>query len=75
MNRDDAIALLRQHRPELRRRYGVLRLALFGSLAREQAQPARDADIWSRLTVLRIRDATSVFSSTWKTCSVARSTW
>ena len=45
MNRDHTIALLRQHLPDLKRRYGVLRLALFGSLARDQPNPASDADI------------------------------
>lgn len=44
MNREDVIATLRAHEPELRHR-GVLHAALFGSLARNEAQPASDIDI------------------------------
>jgi predicted nucleotidyltransferase len=45
VNRADTIALLLQHKPELQRRFGVVRLALFGSRAREQARDDGDADI------------------------------
>lgn len=45
MDRPAALALLRAHLPELQRRFGVLRLALFGSLARDQARPDSDADV------------------------------
>jgi len=44
MDRDQVIATLRTHEPELRRR-GVLHAALFGSLARGEAKPASDIDI------------------------------
>jgi uncharacterized protein len=44
MNREEVIATLRAHEPELRRR-GVLHAALFGSLARNEAGPASDIDI------------------------------
>ena len=44
MNREHVIARLRAHEPELRHR-GVLHAALFGSLARNEAQPASDIDI------------------------------
>jgi len=44
MNRDDAVAILRDHEPELRRR-GVIHAALFGSLARNEARRASDIDI------------------------------
>lgn len=44
MNREQVIAMLRAHEPELRHR-GVLHAALFGSLARNEAQPASDIDI------------------------------
>ena len=44
MNREEVIATLRDHELELRHR-GVLHAALFGSLARNEAQPASDIDI------------------------------
>jgi predicted nucleotidyltransferase len=45
MDRDQTIALLKRHKPEMQRRFGVLRLALFGSRARGLARPESDADI------------------------------
>ena len=45
MNRDKAIELLKQHKPLLESRFGVLKLALFGSTARDAAQPGSDVDI------------------------------
>jgi predicted nucleotidyltransferase len=45
MDRDQTLALLRRHKPELARRFGVLRLALFGSVARDHARPDSDADV------------------------------
>ncbi len=44
MNRELVIATLRAHEPELRHR-GVLHVALFGSLARNEAEPASDIDL------------------------------
>jgi predicted nucleotidyltransferase len=44
MNRDKALAILKQNRDELRRR-GVARAALFGSTVRGQARPGSDIDI------------------------------
>ena len=44
MTRDQILATLRAHEPELRRR-GVLHAALFGSAARGEVEPARDIDI------------------------------
>jgi hypothetical protein len=32
-------------KPELARRYGVIRLALFGSMARDEARPDSDVDV------------------------------
>ena len=45
MSRDDLLALLTQHKPELQRRFGLARLALFGSRAREQAREGSDVDV------------------------------
>jgi len=44
MRRDQVIATLQAHEPELRNR-GVLHAALFGSVARDEATPASDIDI------------------------------
>ena len=45
MDRSQTLALLSQHKPELQRRFGVLRLALFGSRAREQSRADSDTDV------------------------------
>jgi predicted nucleotidyltransferase len=44
MNREQIIAALRAHEPELRH-LGVRHAALFGSVARNEATPASDIDI------------------------------
>jgi len=48
MTRDDVIATLRAHQPQLRDR-GVRHAALFGSVARNQQTPASDIDIMIEL--------------------------
>lgn len=45
MNRSLAIELLRQTKPTLAARYGVTRLALFGSTVRNAARDDSDVDI------------------------------
>lgn len=45
MTRADTLALLKQHKPEFARRFGVVRLALFGSRVREDAREDSDADV------------------------------
>jgi predicted nucleotidyltransferase len=45
MNRHRALRLLTEHKAELERRFGVTRLALFGSTVRGQAAPGSDVDI------------------------------
>jgi len=47
MNRDEVIAVLRAHEPELRAA-GVMTLSLFGSVARGE-YPAHDVDVAVRL--------------------------
>jgi hypothetical protein len=39
------LQVLTRAKPELARRFGVTRLALFGSMARDQARPGSDVDI------------------------------
>jgi predicted nucleotidyltransferase len=45
MDRAEILALLSRHKPEMQRRFGVRRLALFGSRAREQPHPHSDFDV------------------------------
>jgi len=44
MRRDEAIAVLRAHRTDLER-FGIKSLALFGSVARDEAGPESDLDL------------------------------
>ncbi len=45
MRRDDALSALARSKPVLVARYGVARLALFGSTARDSARPDSDIDV------------------------------
>jgi len=45
MRIDEIIATLRQHLPELRQRYGVTYLGLFGSWVRGEQTPGSDLDV------------------------------
>jgi predicted nucleotidyltransferase len=45
MNRQQALTILTRVKPELMRRFGVTRLALFGSTVRDEARADSDADI------------------------------
>jgi uncharacterized protein len=45
MDRAQALKLLGQHKPVLAQRFGVTRLALFGSVARGKARPGSDIDV------------------------------
>jgi hypothetical protein len=45
MTRDEAIAALRPLLPVLRERFGVRRLSIFGSVARDEATAASDLDL------------------------------
>ena len=45
MNRAAVLALLTEHKPVLVQHFGVLRLALFGSMARDAARPDSDVDV------------------------------
>jgi predicted nucleotidyltransferase len=45
MKRDDALRILTEHRDELKREFGVKSLALFGSVARDEATNMSDVDL------------------------------
>ena len=45
MNRDALLRLLAEHKPVLVERFGVCRLAVFGSMARGTARPDSDVDV------------------------------
>ena len=45
MNKNEILEILRTHRDELRKRFGVKSLAIFGSVARDEAGPDSDVDI------------------------------
>ena len=45
MRREQVMALLGSHFEEIRRRFGVVSLRLFGSVARDEAVSASDIDI------------------------------
>ena len=45
MDSATVLSLLRRSKPELQRRFGVVRLALFGSMARDQSRADSDADV------------------------------
>ena len=45
MHRAATLSLLHQRKPELQRRFGVLRPALFGSIARDDAREGSNADV------------------------------
>ncbi|MDP1667307.1 MAG: nucleotidyltransferase family protein [Methylobacter sp.] len=45
MNRQQALTVLTRVKPELVKRFGVTRLALFGSTVRNEAKPGSDIDI------------------------------
>lgn len=48
MNKEQALALLRDHKAILGQRFGVAAIALFGSTARGEAAPDSDLDILVR---------------------------
>lgn len=45
MKRDKAIQLLHAHRSELMAKYGVQKMSLFGSVARDEASETSDVDL------------------------------
>ncbi|MBZ0212390.1 MAG: nucleotidyltransferase domain-containing protein [Nitrospirae bacterium] len=49
MRREQALERLRQHRSELEAKYGIVRIGLFGSVARDDAGDSSDVDVVVRL--------------------------
>jgi predicted nucleotidyltransferase len=45
MNRQQTLEILAKLKPDLEKRFGVTRLALFGSTVRDEAQDSSDIDI------------------------------
>jgi hypothetical protein len=45
MRREEAVSTLRRHLPALQRDFGVRRISLFGSTARDEARADSDLDI------------------------------
>ena len=45
MTREEAISILHETLPDLKERFGILDLALFGSVARNEAGPDSDVDL------------------------------
>ena len=45
MKREQALKLLREHKHELKERYGITKLGIFGSVARDQAVDSSDVDV------------------------------
>jgi len=50
MNANDALQLLSKHMPEIRRRFGAQSLAIFGSVARNEARSESDLDVLVEFT-------------------------
>jgi predicted nucleotidyltransferase len=57
MRREEAILNLRSYLPVLKRDFGVRRIALFGSTARDQAREDSDLDILVEFAVVPTLDA------------------
>ena len=41
----NALALLREHEPEIKKRFGVREIGIFGSFVREEERPDSDVDV------------------------------
>lgn len=45
MKRDKALAILRSQQPILKERFGIVRMGIFGSVARDEADEESDVDV------------------------------
>ena len=75
MDRDEALTLLRAHKPALAQRFGVVDIALLDRPPAVRRRPRATLTSWSPLTDPRPPSAISVPSSTWKISCAALSIW
>jgi predicted nucleotidyltransferase len=75
MRRETVTRLLAQAKPELQRRFGVTRLTLFGSTARDSARTDSDVDVLVSFDGPATAQRFSACSFFWKTCSGAQWIW
>lgn len=54
----EALTLLREHEPELKRRFGIAKIGIFGSFARGEERPESDVDI-----LVMFRDGKKTFDN------------
>ena len=73
MNKQQAIQSLSNNKAVLTQRFGVTRLALFGSTARNAATDDSDVDILVSFMAQPHRNAILACSFIWKICSAALS--
>jgi len=45
MRREEVLKLLREHKREFEERYGITRMGIFGSVARDEADERSDVDV------------------------------
>ena len=69
MSRDEVIETLRRIKPELKARFGIEKLALFGSFARNEATPSSDID----LAIVKIEKKISF--CVWKQKGIWKKSW
>lgn len=50
MRRAEALGILREHKQELSEKYGVVRIGIFGSVARDEADEKSDVDVVVEMT-------------------------
>lgn len=50
MRRKEALKLLRDHKQEFKERYGITKLGIFGSVARDEAVDSSDVDVVVEMT-------------------------
>jgi predicted nucleotidyltransferase len=50
LQRDNVLAILRQHKADLCDRYGLISLGIFGSVARDEAREDSDLDVIVKLS-------------------------
>ncbi len=75
MKRDQVLSVLRERHEEIERRFSVKHLALFGSMARDEARGDSDVDVLVESRVPRLSMATSASRIILSNCSDGRWIW